>query len=173
MGTITLRGTLSHVKTAPDEKPLSHPVPTSPGGSTVAGDRMADGPCRAREILERVGDKWTLYVVHVLGQGTRRFSELQRAIDGITPRMLTVTVRNLERDGLVTRTVYPEVPPRVEYTLTRAGETLLTAVSPLVEWAGAHLGEIDRARSRYDSLARKDAPSSRSGDGQRPVGTAR
>jgi DNA-binding HxlR family transcriptional regulator len=101
-----------------------------------------------------VGDKWTLYVVHVLGTGTRRFSELQREIDGITPRMLTVTVRGLERDGLVTRTVFPEVPPRVEYTLTEPGRTLLVAVTPLVEWATAHLAEIDRARDRYDRLAR-------------------
>ncbi len=101
-------------------------------------------------MLERIGDKWTLYVVHVLGRGTRRFSELQREIEGVTPRMLTVTVRNLERDGLVTRTVYPVVPPRVEYNLTRAGETLLVAVTPLVEWAADHLDEIDRARRLYD-----------------------
>jgi DNA-binding HxlR family transcriptional regulator len=122
------------------------------------------GACRAREVLERVGDKWTLYVVHVLGRGTRRFSELQREIDGITPRMLTVTVRNLERDGLVTRTVYPVVPPRVEYALTRSGETLVEAVTPLVEWATAHLGEIDRARRRYDALAEA------SGGGASPPG---
>ncbi len=86
---------------------LSEVTLTSPEGSegepTVGG--LPEGSCRAREILERVGDKWTLYVVHVLGLGTRRFSELQREIDGITPRMLTVTVRNLERDGLVVRTV--------------------------------------------------------------------
>ena len=104
-------------------------------------------------MLERVGDKWTLYVVHVLGTGTRRFSELQREIDGITPRMLTVTVRGLERDGLVTRTVFPEVPPRVEYTLTESGRTLLSAVTPLVEWATDHLAEIDRARISYDQRA--------------------
>lgn len=104
-------------------------------------------------MLERIGDKWTLYVVHVLGAGTRRFSELQREIDGITPRMLTVTVRNLERDGLVTRTVYPVVPPRVDYALTEVGTTLLTAVTPLVEWAAEHLGEIDGARRRYDAGA--------------------
>jgi len=105
-----------------------------------------------------VGDKWTMYVVHVLGAGTRRFSELQREIDGITPRMLTVTVRSLERDGLVTRTVYPEVPPRVEYALTRTGRTLLEAVSPLVEWAGSHIAPIDRARIEYDARTPGSAP---------------
>ncbi len=143
------------MKTAPEEKLLSAVILASPEGSS--GERSPGvppgGPCRAREILERVGDKWTLYVVHVLGSGTRRFSELQREIDGITPRMLTVTVRQLERDGLVVRTVYPEVPPRVEYTLTESGRTLLVAVTPLVEWATAHLGEIDRARGAYDARA--------------------
>jgi DNA-binding HxlR family transcriptional regulator len=144
------------VKAAHDEKGLPRGTLTSSEGSgSTPGAAAADeGPCRAREVLERVGDKWTLYVVHVLGGGTKRFSELQREIDGITPRMLTVTVRNLERDGLVTRTVYPVVPPRVEYALTQAGTTLLAAVTPLVEWAAEHLGEIDQARSRYDLVTR-------------------
>lgn len=106
--------------------------------------------CRAREVLERIGDKWSLYVIHLLGRGTKRFSELRREIEGITPRMLTVTVRALERDGLITRTVYPVVPPRVEYTLTPMGETLLEAVSSLLVWADAHLADIDAARARYD-----------------------
>lgn len=106
--------------------------------------------CRIRQVLDRIGDKWSLYVVQVLGGGTRRFSELRREIDGITPRMLTVTVRSLERDGLVSRTVYPVVPPRVEYALTPLGATLLQAVCSLVTWADAHLAEIDAARQRYD-----------------------
>ena len=141
------------MKKAPDQKGLPPLVLTTPEGSSTHNGITAHGvePCRAREVLERIGDKWTLYVVHVLGGGTRRFSELQREIEGVTPRMLTVTVRNLERDGLVTRTVYPVVPPRVEYALTRAGETLLVAVTPLVEWAADHLGEIDRARQLYDA----------------------
>ena len=79
-----------------------------------------------------------------------RFSELHRAIEGITPRMLTVTVRTLERDGLVERVVYPVVPPKVEYSLTRMGQSLLEAVTPLVVWAGAHLAGIEEARNRYD-----------------------
>lgn len=111
--------------------------------------------CRAREVLDRIGDKWSLYVVHLLGTGTKRFSELRREIEGITPRMLTVTVRSLERDGLVSRTVYPVVPPRVEYALTTMGETLLEAVTSLLVWADAHLGDIDAARARYD---RADEP---------------
>jgi DNA-binding HxlR family transcriptional regulator len=141
------------MKTAPEEKGLPRPDLTSSegSGSTDAHATLGGEPCRAREVLERIGDKWTLYVVHVLGGGTKRFSELQREIDGVTPRMLTATVRNLERDGLVTRTVYPVVPPRVEYALTRAGDTLLVAVTPLVEWAAGHLGEIDRARRLYDA----------------------
>jgi DNA-binding HxlR family transcriptional regulator len=106
--------------------------------------------CRAREVLARIGDKWSLYVVHLLGTGTKRFSELRREIEGIAPRMLTVTVRSLERDGLVTRTVYPVVPPRVEYALTPMGETLLDAVTGLLQWADAHLGDIDAARALYD-----------------------
>lgn len=117
------------------------PVP-SPTSITAA--------CRAREILDRIGDKWSLYVVHLLGSGTKRFSELRRQIEGITSRMLTVTLRSLERDGLVTRTVYPVVPPRVDYTLTPMGRTLLEAASPLLVWADTHLADIDAARARYD-----------------------
>jgi len=106
--------------------------------------------CQAREVLDRVGDKWTMYVVRVLGGGMRRFSELRRDIPAITPRMLTVTLRTLERDGLVSRTVYPVIPPRVEYELTHLGWTLLETVSALVEWANAHLPEIHAAREAYD-----------------------
>ncbi len=113
-------------------------------------NRSQPAGCRAREVLERIGDKWSVYVVHLLGAGTLRFSELRRQIEGITPRMLTVTVRSLERDGLVSRTVYPVVPPRVEYALTPLGETLLEAVTGLLVWADAHLGDIDAARTRYD-----------------------
>src|SRR6266852_5274560 len=93
--------------------------------------------CHAREVLARVGDKWSVYVIHVLGDaGTLRFNELRREVDGISQRMLTVTLRGLERDGLVKRIVYPQVPPRVEYSLTRLGATLLQLVGGLVEWSG-------------------------------------
>jgi DNA-binding HxlR family transcriptional regulator len=107
--------------------------------------------CRAREVLDRVGDKWSVFVISALGSGTKRFSELRREIEGITPRMLTVTLRTLERDGLISRTIYAVVPPRVEYTLTTMGRTLLDTVSALVAWADTHLGEIDSARARYDA----------------------
>lgn len=109
--------------------------------------------CRAREILDRVGDKWSLLVISLLGERTKRFTELKREIDGISQRMLTVTLRGLERDGIVTRTVYPVVPPRVEYSLTPMGATLMDAASTLVAWAESHLGEIDAARIDYDTRA--------------------
>lgn len=97
-----------------------------------------------------MGDKWAIYVVDRLGGGPRRFSELLRGIDGITARMLTVTLRGLERDGLVTRTVHAAVPPRVDYALTPLGETLLAAIGLLIDWADAHLPEVEDARAAYD-----------------------
>jgi DNA-binding HxlR family transcriptional regulator len=117
-------------------------------------DRL-DSPngCRVREVLDRVGDKWSLYVIEMLGGGTRRFSDLRRMIDGISQRMLTVTLRGLERDGLVTRTVHPTVPPRVEYALTPMGRTLLDTACTLLRWANDHLPEIDAARAAYDRRA--------------------
>jgi DNA-binding HxlR family transcriptional regulator len=107
--------------------------------------------CRAREVLQRVGDKWSVLVIDLLGQGTMRFTELHRAIDGITARMLTVTLRGLERDGIVTRTIHPVIPPRVEYALTAMGRTLLDTIGELVTWADSHLPEIDAARAAYDA----------------------
>lgn len=107
--------------------------------------------CPAREVLDRVGDKWSVLVVGRLGLRTHRFSELHRSIEGISQRMLTLTVRALERDGLVTRTVYPTVPPRVEYALTDLGRTLLQHVTGLEVWARTHRGDILAARTRYDS----------------------
>jgi DNA-binding HxlR family transcriptional regulator len=147
----------------------SHKGSGGPGGAPTVGA----GECGAREVLERVGDKWSLYVVHLLGTGTKRFSELHRTIEGITPRMLTVTVRTLERDGLVSRAVYPVVPPRVEYTLTAMGTTLLEAVTPLVDWAGAHLGEIHAARARYDEAHQQPPDNAPLPDGTRGAGRLR
>src|SRR5215472_8096423 len=107
--------------------------------------------CRVRTVLERIGDKWAIYIVDRLGEGPRRFSELHRGIDGITGRMLTVTLRGLERDGIVTRTVQASVPPRVDYDLTPLGRTLLDTICQLVAWADAHIGEIEAARADYDA----------------------
>ncbi len=108
--------------------------------------------CQVREVLDRVGDKWTLNVVYELRDGQRRFTDLKRAIDGISQRMLTVTLRHLERDGLVARTVYPVVPPRVEYELTGMGQTLLKTAWELIDWATEHAERIDKARKEYDQL---------------------
>ena len=116
------------------------------------------GNCHAREMLARIGDKWSMYVIHVLGDaGTLRFNELRSRVDGISQRMLTVTLRGMERDGLVVRTVYPEVPPRVEYALTRLGRTLRQLVRGLVQWSGAHLTEVDAARATYDAREKRRA----------------
>jgi DNA-binding HxlR family transcriptional regulator len=111
-------------------------------------------------MLVRVADKWSMYVIHVLADaGPLRFSELRRRVDGVSQRMLTVTLRGLERDGLVKRTMYPEVPPRVEYVLTPLGATLRKLVRELIEWSGAHLAEVDRARARYDARQQQWASS--------------
>ena len=112
----------------------------------------APDACPVREVLDRIGDKWTISVIHLLGGGTRRFSELKRGIDGISQRMLTVTLRGLERDGLVTRTVYPVVPPRVDYALTPLGDTLLATVCSVVTWAEANQANVQRAREQYDAV---------------------
>lgn len=121
---------------------------TATGGEPAR--RFASASCRVRAVLDRIGDKWAIYVVDRLGGGPRRFSELLRGIDGITPRMLTVTLRGLERDGVVTRTVRAAVPPRVDYALTPLGETLLSAIGQLVTWADTHLPEVEAARAAYD-----------------------
>ena len=109
-----------------------------------------DDACRVREVLDLVADKWSLYVVSVLGDGPQRFNQLKRSIDGISQRMLTVTLRGLERDGILTRTVHEVMPPKVVYELTSMGRTLLKATSPLVDWSTRHLMHIDAARERYD-----------------------
>jgi DNA-binding HxlR family transcriptional regulator len=102
------------------------------------------------EILSRVGDKWSVQVVVQLGEGSKRFNELRRIVSGISQRMLTLTLRGLERDGLVTRTVYPTIPPRVEYKLTGLGCSLLKTVRSLGAWAIENRDEILEARRRFD-----------------------
>ena len=110
------------------------------------------GNCLARELLDRVGDKWSVYVLYTLGAGGAvRFTGLRSRVEGISQRMLTVTLRGLERDGLVVRTVFAEVPPRVEYALTPLGATLSHLVCDLVSWAEAHVTDVDAARAAYDS----------------------
>lgn len=106
---------------------------------------------RVSEVLARVGDKWSILIVATLGDGPRRFSELKRAVDGISQRMLTLTVRGLERDGLITRTVTPSIPPRVDYALTELGRSLLEPVKALGEWAIANRTTVDAARHAFDA----------------------
>jgi len=125
-----------------------------PGAASEPRTAGQPTTCRAREVLQRVGDKWSMLVIDLLGQGTMRFTELHRAVDGITARMLTVTLRGLERDGIVTRTIHPVIPPRVEYALTPMGRTLLDTIGQLVSWADSHLPEIEAARAVYDTRHR-------------------
>jgi len=104
------------------------------------------------DILNRIGDKWSVMIVGYLTRKTMRFNELRHAIGGISQRMLTLTLRNLERDGLVTRTVYPEIPPRVEYELTELGRTLTGPLDALWNWAAQHQHDVSTARREYDSI---------------------
>jgi DNA-binding HxlR family transcriptional regulator len=111
-----------------------------------------------REVLNRVGDKWSVQIIALLGGGPARFSELRREIEGISQRMLTLTLRNLERDGLVVRTVFAEIPPRVEYELTKLGETLLEPIQGLAEWAAENRTAVQARRADYDQRAVKKQP---------------
>ena len=123
-----------------------------PAGAAFAPEgRTPEGCTTVREVLTRVGDKWSVLVIGMLGDGTRRFTELRRAIEGISQRMLTLTLRQLERDGLVGRTVHPTIPPRVEYALTPLGRTLREPVTALAAWAEAHRPDIEAARRAFDA----------------------
>ncbi|WAL66578.1 helix-turn-helix domain-containing protein [Amycolatopsis cynarae] len=129
--------------------------PTHTGVTAAPADLdpcgRADHPdCGIRDVLDRVGDKWSVLVIVELAAGPRRFRQLQRAIDGISQRMLTLTVRRLERDGLVVRTVYPTVPAQVDYRLTPMGTSLTHLVKSLADWSLAHREIIARARRAYD-----------------------
>ncbi len=139
---------------SPQEGTRMSPSHMEPPANMPAPDT---GGCLAtREILDRIGDKWSLYIVAMLANGTRRFNELKRGIDGISQRMLTLTLRGLERDGLVTRTMYPTIPPRVDYDLTDLGRTLLTPVMALVHWANENQVAIAEAHKRFDEEPEPD-----------------
>ena len=112
--------------------------------------------CRAvSDVLDRVGDKWSVLVVVMLGDGPKRFNELRRSIASISQRMLTLTLRGLERDGLVTRTVFPTIPPRVDYALTELGRSLLQPVGALGNWARQNHARIVQARIRFDAHTKR------------------
>jgi DNA-binding HxlR family transcriptional regulator len=134
-------------------KPEHKKVPVLP--SLPPGGDHSD--CRAvASVLARVGDKWSVLVIMMLGDRPRRFNELKRMIGGISQRMLTLTLRGLERDGLVKRTVFPTIPPRVDYELTDLGRGLSHPVMKLGEWAKQHLVEIDTARTAFDGRKAPD-----------------
>ena len=130
------------------------------GHTNVTADAPADGPClqsagckNVAPVLNRVGDKWSMLIVMILSGGSKRFSELKREIDGISQRMLTLSLRGLERDGLLTRTVTPTIPPRVDYELTELGISLRQPVKALGDWAIEHIGCIRAAQERFDKAA--------------------
>jgi len=111
---------------------------------------------RAKDILARVSDKWTILLLMVLGDRRMRFTELHRAIDGISQRMLTVTLRNLEHDGILIRTVYPTIPPRVEYELSDRGRSLKVALAPIGNWVMENENDIEEARERLREQSPRD-----------------
>ena len=117
--------------------------------ASAVGFKQCPAP-QVREVLVRIGDKWSVLVIGLLGQRGRRFTELLHDTDGISQRMLTVTLRGLERDGLVSRTVHAVVPPRVDYALTPMGKTLLATVTDLGRWAERHTKDIEGSRTLYD-----------------------
>ena len=121
--------------------------------------KITHDDCPVREVLSRVGDKWRILVVAVLRDGSMRFNDLRRSIDGISQRMLTLTLRGLERDGLVTRTVTPTTPPRVDYALTRLGRTILDPIMALADWAETNRTAIQTLRQKFDENGRRGAQS--------------
>ena len=123
------------------------------GTRGAPGNLHVPEDCRAiSQVLARVGDKWTVLVVSNLGDGPKRFNELRKALGSISQRMLTLTLRGLERDGLVTRTAYPTIPPRVDYELTKLGRSLLEPVTGLSLWARKHRVAMEDARTRFDRV---------------------
>src|SRR3954452_15347203 len=133
-----------------DRRKAPAPAPKAVG---KAGHSLSSECSRVSRVLARIGDKWSVLVVMQLAEGPRRFSELKRQIGGVSQRMLTLTLRGLERDGLVTRTVYPTVPPRVEYELTALGRSLLEPVSGIGLWARQNRAAIQEARLRFDAAS--------------------
>ena len=111
---------------------------------------VCNAECPSRQVLDLIADKWTAIIIYRLAQGTKRYSQLQREISGISQKMLTQTLRGLERDGIVKRKVYAVVPPMVEYSLTSLGETLIEPLCKLCKWAETHIPEVEAARNHYD-----------------------
>jgi DNA-binding HxlR family transcriptional regulator len=114
-----------------------------------------DANCPTRLVLDRIADKWTVLIVGCLQDGTKRFRELQRAIGGISQKMLTQTLRGMERDGLVTRTVYPTVPPTVEYSFTKLGRTLVALLEQVRDWSENNIHDVRSAQANYDQRVQR------------------
>jgi len=127
----------------------TYPMDTMKTTQTLQEIYLSD--CPIRQVLDRIADKWTTLVLGLLEERPMRFSELQRGIGGISQKMLTQTLRGLERDGLVIRTIYPEVPPHVEYRLSRLGVTLCGPIAAIQHWAENHIDEVISAQTAYDS----------------------
>jgi len=120
----------------------------SPNNSPAKKNNVLDPRCPSRLVLARIADKWTALIIQVLAGGTKRYAVLQREIGGISQKMLTQTLRSLERDGLIERKVYPEVPPKVEYALSRLGRTLIEPLQAICRWSEKHLAELQANRAR-------------------------
>src|SRR5215510_13731302 len=114
---------------------------------------VLDAQCPSRLVLDRIADKWTALIIQILARGTMRYAELQREIGGISQKMLTQTLRSLERDGLVQRKVHPVIPPKVEYSLTKLGRTLIEPLQGLCRWSEKHLAELQANRARAKAVA--------------------
>src|SRR3954453_2882223 len=123
-------------------------------GKASSNGSVLDAQCPSRVVLDRIADKWTALIIQVLTHGTQRYAELRRSIGGISQKMLTQTLRSLERDGLVVRKVHPVVPPKVEYSLTRLGRTLIDPLHALCRWSERHLPELQANRDRAQSDSR-------------------
>ncbi len=136
-------------------------IKKGPMAKTAAPPSVLEPQCPSRLVLDRIADKWTALVIQILASGTMRYAELQRAIGGISQKMLTQTLRSLERDGLVQRTVHPVVPPKVEYSLTRLGRTLIEPLHALCRWSEKHLTELqaNRALAKAKAVAAVAGPS--------------
>ncbi len=132
---------------------------------TILGNAY-EANCPTRKVLDWIGDKWTVLILGILDGQTKRFSEIQRSIGGISQKMLTQTLRSLERDGLVKRTLYPQIPPRVEYTLTPLGRTLCEPIAAIIRWTEDHIGDVIAAQVQYDAAQERSDEDSNVRTGQ-------
>jgi DNA-binding HxlR family transcriptional regulator len=127
----------------------SHLLETTPAWNVF------DSHCPTRQVLDRIADKWTVLIIRSLSNGTLRFAQLRRTVDGISQKVLTNTLRGLERDGIVTRRIYASVPPKVEYSLTNLGRSLGDLVEGICSWAEANINRVQEAREVYDRIPRR------------------